>query len=151
MVSAGVELVGYPLFFTFMSQSLSSAVQDCLHTATAKALATMGPAGINVVPVSMIKVTDHEIWLFDFFMEKTVENIKTTPNIALTAWTDMVGIQIKGEATYHSEGEIFDQGAAYVQAHNPDRVTKGVLIIAPTAVYDISPGGHFTKADLSLS
>jgi len=131
-----------------MSHTLSPAVQECLVTATAKALATTGPASLNVVPVSMINVTETEIWLFDFFMGKTVENIMNEPATALTAWTDMVGIQVKGHVTYHTRGDRFDEGVAFVQSQNPERVTKGVLIITPTHVYDISPGGHFNETEL---
>jgi len=131
-----------------MSHTLSPAVQECLVTAAAKALATTGPAGLNVIPVSMINVTETEIWLFDFFMGKTVENIIAEPTTALTAWTDMVGVQIKGSVTYHTRDDRFAEGVAFVQNQNPERVTKGVLILTPAHVYDISPGGHFEESDL---
>ncbi len=89
--------------------SISPNIASFLSSAEAKAMATNGPSGINVVPVSMIKVADEAIWLFDFFMDKTVKNIQTEPKVALTAWTGMTGVQIKGVITYITSGEDFEE------------------------------------------
>jgi predicted pyridoxine 5'-phosphate oxidase superfamily flavin-nucleotide-binding protein len=129
---------------------LSNTVTTTIKEAAAKALATNGPRGINVVPVSMVRVTDDAIWLFDFFMEKTVENIESDPEVALTACTDMTGVQIKATNAYYTEGPEFDEGVAWAKEDNPERVVKGVLVLSPTAVYDISPGGAYSDADLAL-
>ena len=120
--------------------SLSVKVSETLVTATAKALATTGEQGVNVIPVSMIKVNDDSIWLFDFFMKKTATNLATNTAVALAAWTNLVGIQVKASATYVTEGDDFDDAVTWVKTQNPDRVTKGLLILKPTAVSDISPG-----------
>lgn len=130
--------------------SLSTKIAKTLTDATAKALATTGEHGINVVPVSILKVNDDSIWLFDFFMDKTITNITTNTDVALTAWTDMIGVQIKAVATYHTEGAEFDAAVAWVKTQNPDRVTRGLLILKPTAVFDISPGGEYEDDDLML-
>jgi predicted pyridoxine 5'-phosphate oxidase superfamily flavin-nucleotide-binding protein len=130
--------------------SLSKPVTDILTTASAKALATTGPHGVNVVPVSMIKVNDDSIWLFDFFMDKTASNAISDSEVALTAWTDMVGVQVKANASYVTEGETFEAAAAWVVTQNPERVTKGLLVLKPTAVFDISPGSAFSAEELSV-
>ena len=127
---------------------LSEKIQEVLKTATAKALATTGPHSVNVVPVSMINVVDDEIWLFDFFMDKSVKNVREDSSVALTAWTDMVGIQVKAEASYLTEGTQFEEAVAWAKTQNPERVTKGLLLLKPTAVFDISPGGAFSSEDL---
>lgn len=128
----------------------SSTVRDVLTTANAKAFATNGIAGINVVPVSMIRVNDNTIWLFDFFMDKTVQNVDVKSPVALTAWTDMKGIQIKGDAQYITNGNEFTEAVTWVKEQNPARVVKGLIIINPTKIHDISPGGAFTERDLTI-
>lgn len=129
---------------------MQSKVKEALTHADAKALGTTGSHGVNVVPVSMIKINDDSIWLFDFFMDKTVENIITNHTVALTAWTGMTGVQIKADASYITEGEEFNAAVEWVRTQNPDRVTRGLLILKPTAIYDISPGGAFTAEDLVI-
>lgn len=128
----------------------SSTIRDVLTTANAKAFATNGIAGINVVPVSMIRVNDDTIWLFDFFMDKTVQNLHTNTQVALTAWTDMKGVQVKAGAQYCTEGDAFMEAVAWVKEQNPARFVKGLIILNPTKIHDISPGGAFTESDLTI-
>lgn len=129
---------------------ITPTVKTILETATAKALATTCPENINVVPVSMIRVNESDIWLFDFFMNKTVQNVRTSRICALTAWEGMQGIQIKGEITYLTEGDVFNESVAWVRTQNPDRTVKGLLVIQPTAIFDISPGGAFSADELGI-
>ncbi len=128
----------------------SSTIRDVLFTAAAKAFATYGNTGINVVPVSMIRVNDDTIWLFDFFMDKTVQNLDVKAPVALTAWTDMKGIQVKADAQYITGGDEFTEAVAWVKEQNPARVVKGLIILTPTKIHDISPGGAFLENDLSI-
>lgn len=128
----------------------SSTIRDVLSTAAAKAFATYGNTGINVVPVSMIRVNDDTIWLFDFFMDKTVQNLDVKAPVALTAWTDMKGIQVKADAQYITVGDEFTEAVAWVKGQNPARVVKGLIILTPTKIHDISPGGAFLENDLSI-
>lgn len=130
---------------------MQSKVIEALTQAAAKALATTGPHGVNVVPISMIKIDNDTIWLFDFFMNKTVANIKADPAVALTAWTSMTGVQIKALASYVTEGEDFEAAVKWVETQNPDRLTRGLLMLKPTAIYDISPGGVFMSKDLAIT
>lgn len=131
--------------------SLSNSVVQVIQTAEAKALATEGPAGLNVVPVSLVRPHADSIWLFDFFMKKTAENIRSTSNVSLTAWTGMVGVQLRATADYITEGEIFKEAVEWVRTQNPDRIVKGLIVLHPTEVFDVSPGGTFTTADLSVT
>ena len=128
----------------------TNILKSTLETAAAKALATNGPEGINVVPVSMIRVNENDIWLFDFFMDKTAKNAEAGEKAALTAWTDMVGVQIIAELQYVTSGSDFEEAVTWVKTQNASRVVKGLLILRPTKVYDISPGGAFTVEDLSF-
>lgn len=127
---------------------ITPTVKAILETAPAKALATICNADVNVVPVSMIRVNESSIWLFDFFMNKTAHNACATSTCALTAWENMTGVQIKGDVTYKTEGALFDEAVSWVKTQNPDRVVKGLLIIEPKAIFDISPGKTFTPKEL---
>ena len=129
---------------------ITSTVKDILETAPAKALATVCAEDINVVPVSMIRVNESSVWLFDFFMNKTAHNACTSSACALTAWEGMKGVQLKGTVTYITEGEMFDESVAWVKTQNPERVVKGLLVIEPTALFDISPGGAYSAAELGM-
>lgn len=130
---------------------ITQTVKNILETASAKALATVCPEDINVVPISMIRVNESSIWLFDFFMNKTAHNARTSSVCAITAWEDMKGIQIKGDVTYVTEGEMFDESVEWARTQNPDRVVKGLLVIQPKTIFDISPGGAYTEVELGTN
>lgn len=109
--------------------------------ANSMALATTGPAGLNVVPLSVWEVVGEEIHVYDFFMHKTAENLRAERLVALTCWRDFVGVQIKGTASYETAGEEYDAAAKTMKERFPDRTLKALVRITPVAVYDIAPGG----------
>lgn len=119
---------------------MNEHIIQSIGNAKSRAIATVGSDGVNVVPVSMAWVKDNEIWLFNFFMGKTIENIKQNPKVALSCWNGLEGIQVKGEVVYETEGDRFDSAVDWVATQNPDRVTKGLLIITPTDFFNISAG-----------
>jgi len=84
-------------------------------------------------------------------MDKTHENITSNPSVALACWSGMVGIQIKGDVKYITEGEYFDSLVSWVKSENPDRATKGVLIISPEEVFDVGPTKSLTEEDLNFN
>lgn len=112
--------------------------QFVLH-ADSKALATTGPHGLNVVPVSSVKIVDGKIWLVNYFMDKTVENIKADSHVSLVCWSGMSGYQIKGEVLYTEVGVDFEQAKEWIYGILPERTVKGLLIITPTQTFDIAP------------
>lgn len=117
---------------------LNEAMQEMLISADGKALATTGPHGINVVPVSVISVSTDEIVLYDFFMDKTVENLKVEPAVALSAWKGLEGVQVKATAAYVTEGEGYITAVEAMQQQFPERTLKGILLLTPVAVYDVA-------------
>ncbi len=121
---------------------MNKTVQQSLTDATQYALATTGASGLNVVPLSMLRVVDDTVWVFDFFMSKTAKNCKEHEAVALAAWKDFAGVQIHGTAQYITEGALFADAVAWVATENPDRVVRGLLVITPTKIYDISAGAH---------
>lgn len=121
---------------------LSNTITAALETAEAKALASTGTDGINVVPVSVITVTSSHIYLYDFFMNKTAANVQANPSVALSAWTGLAGVQVKATAEYVTEGELFSAEKAKMQEQFPERTLRGVLVLTPSQAYDISVGAE---------
>lgn len=115
-------------------------IQDFIISAESKALATCSNDNLNVVPVSSIKIVDGKIWLINYFMDKTLSNILNNKNTALVCWRKMMGYQIKGHALYVTEGQDFDEAVKWIQEILPDRVVKGLIVITPNEVFDVSPG-----------
>lgn len=118
---------------------LPQQVIDVLLNADGKALATRSDQGVNVVPVSMVKMKEDAIWLFNCFMGKTVENISKEPHTSLACWKGKDGYQIRASATYLTEGDAFEEARRFVAETAPNRVVKGLLILEPLEVYDVSP------------
>jgi len=121
--------------------TFSDTIKSFLLNASAKALATYGPKGLNVVPVSVIQVHGYQIWLFDFFMHKTVANIQANSQVSLAFWSGLQGYQIKGRANYQTAGADFEQAKQYVAKHYPERILKGLLVLSVDEVWDVSVGG----------
>lgn len=114
-------------------------IEKFVLNSTAKALATSGKNGLNVIPVSSLKVVDDEIWLINYFMDKTLENIKENNKVALVCWSKMFGYQIKGDVEYFENGEKFDQAVIWIKEILPDRIVKGLIVLHPKEIFDIAP------------
>ncbi len=119
---------------------LTPKVTNCLLTAEAKALATTGPQGLNVVPISTIKVENGKIILVDYFFNKTRDNLKTNKPVSITAWSGLSGYQIKTECHYQTEGELFEETTKWIAELHPNRIVYGVVELTPLEVYDIGIG-----------
>lgn len=117
---------------------LPENIVQCIQTASAKALATCVGESANVVPVSKIKVIDNKIWLVNYFMGKTIENIRQNPSVSLACWKGLEGYQIKGEVEYLTEGEIFSAVVAEAAIEYPDRTVQGVLVLTAQELFDVS-------------
>ncbi len=118
---------------------LSPQVIEGILQADSKAFATNGKHGINVVPVSTIRIVDNKILLMNYFLGKTLDNIAENPQIALSCWKGLSGYQIKGTALYVVAGDIFKEAKEWVEKNVSNRTLKGLLVITPENVYDISP------------
>jgi uncharacterized pyridoxamine 5'-phosphate oxidase family protein len=130
--------------------NMQDYVKKFLMIADSKALATYANQDINVVPVSTVKVEGDEIWLVDYFMDKTVKNIIQNENVSFVAWKDLFGYQIKCKAKYENKGEKFDKTVEFVKQILPERVVKGVLVLSPKEIFDVSPTKN-TKEHFLLS
>lgn len=117
---------------------LTEQIITILENADGKALGTLSDDGVHVVPVSTVKLHNDQILLVNYFMNKTLENIKNNPKVSLAFWKGLVGYQVKALTEYVIEGDVFDYVREYVADILPDRVVKGVLILAPQEVYDVT-------------
>lgn len=119
--------------------TINDSVKYIILNATSKALATYGSAGINVVPVSSVQVVDNAIWLIDYFMEKTSQQIQENPNVSLACRKDMLWYQIKAQAKYIQTGTNYEKARDRAISMHPDRIVKWLIVLQPDMIYDISP------------
>ncbi len=117
---------------------LSQESISILLNAEAKALATVYKNDINVVPISSVKVVGNEIWLINYFFEKTLSNIKQNPNVAFTFWKGLIGYQIKAQTKYLTEGTKFEKAKEWISKTHPNRIVKGLLVLNTVDLFNIS-------------
>lgn len=110
------------------------------------ALATATKKGVpNVVPISGKKIIDDEtILISDQFLNKTLNNMKDNPEVAITIWENLEGYQFKGTATIETSGQRFEETAKWIEdlgkQLNIPLKSKGAVIIAISEIYNVSPG-----------
>jgi uncharacterized protein len=110
-----------------------------LLNAEAKALATKGSDGrVNVVPVSTLKLAGDEIVLVNYFFGQTLENIQINPEVALAYWKGLEGYQIQAVARHETMGPLFEEVVAWIKEILPERVVKGIVVLTPQSVRDVS-------------
>lgn len=119
--------------------------QDMINNAYAAAFSTCAEGVPNVVPVSMKQVVDDEtVMVSDQYMNKTLANIRANPYVALSAWDEQGGFQVKGSVVYEDEGPRYEQVAAQVRqilsSMGYDFTSKGVCFIHVEEVYSVTPG-----------
>ena len=119
---------------------MNKSIEERITGASSVAVATNGPHGIKVVPLSVWRIIGEEIFLYDFFMRKTVENIKSDSEVAITFSREFVGVQVKAEAVYETEGPAYEMAVTDMKKQFPDRTLKGVIRLKPKEVYDVAPG-----------
>lgn len=125
--------------FRAKHKTMEKHIEEFILSAEAKALATYSNDNLNVVPVSSIKIIEGKIWLINYFMDKTLSNILENRSVALVCWRKMMGYQIKGVVSYVTSGQDFDEAVKWIKSVLPDRVVKGLIIITPNEIHDISP------------
>ncbi len=118
---------------------IPNACEAMVLQADGKALATLSVDNeVNVVPVSSVRIIDGKIVLVNYFFGKTLENIEQNPAVSLACWKGLEGYQIKALAGYETEGKMFEEIKAWINEILPERLVKGVLVLTPMAVFDVS-------------
>lgn len=108
-------------------------------------LATCADGEPNVVPVAFKEVTpDGKLAVGDAFLATTLANVKANGGrIAVSAYNakTLEGYQIKGTATYTTEGTTFDDLKKLAAGmFNGAIKLKGALVITPEKVIVTTPG-----------
>lgn len=130
-------------------RTFSPELRSFIEGASCKALATQGQFGLNVVPVSVVSVSEHELHCYDFFMQKTAAHAKAGGPVAFTAWDGFAGVQVKGEVRYHNEDAVFADAQAAMHERFPERILRGVLVISVTEILNVSVGDERVAAMLT--
>ncbi len=97
----------------------------------------------NVVPIGIVELaSDDTIWITDNFMNKSLENLKANPKIALFIWGPEIKgcFQIKGHATIKTSGREYDEMKAKINKKNPALPARSLLIVKITDVFECKPG-----------
>jgi Predicted flavin-nucleotide-binding protein structurally related to pyridoxine 5''-phosphate oxidase len=97
----------------------------------------------NVVPIGVVElVSDDTIWITDNFMNKSLENLKANPKIALYVWGPEIKgcFQIKGNVTVKTSGKDFEEMKAKLNKKNPALPARSLVIVKITDVFECKPG-----------
>lgn len=105
-----------------------------------------GLPNINIVFWKKILNND-TILLIDNFMNMTKKNLLQNNKVCLSFYDSVTeeGYKLKGIATYHFNGEVFDEGKKFIQLKNPKRIPKGVIEIKINEIYILTPGPNAGK------
>lgn len=118
---------------------LTNEILEIINSADSRALATVGEDGPNVVPLSMVITDEDSIVICDCFMGKTAKNLISDSRAAIAFWKGFVGVQVKGQIAYETAGENFELYTKWLKEKHPDRMLRGVLVMAVEKVYDLAP------------
>ncbi len=97
----------------------------------------------NVIPIGIVElISDDTIWITDNFMNKTLDNLKANPKIALYVWGPEIKgcFQIKGHVTIKTSGKEYDEMKAKINKKNPALPARSLLIVKITEVFECKPG-----------
>ena len=98
----------------------------------------------NVIPVGFKDITeDGKLVVGDVFLETTLKNIQANGKIAISVCDakTMESYQIKGTATYITEGPVVDTFKKMAEALFKGAMTaKGALVITPERIIVATPG-----------
>ncbi|MBL7147379.1 MAG: pyridoxamine 5'-phosphate oxidase family protein [Nanoarchaeota archaeon] len=81
----------------------------------------------HAIAVEVNKIKDGKVVITNNYMKKTVENIKTNPNVCLVFWKGEKGWRIEGKSEYYNYGKWLE----FVKSlkENKGHPIKGALLI----------------------
>jgi predicted pyridoxine 5'-phosphate oxidase superfamily flavin-nucleotide-binding protein len=122
--------------------TLTQEIEASLLAAKTAFLATSSKDGIpNVVPIAAFTVLDDgSLLISDQYFNKTLQNMRENPQIALSWWGEKGGFQIKGTVTLHADDEVFAQNVAWMKERWLKFVPKSAVLVTITDVYIVKPG-----------
>ena len=123
---------------------IPNQVKELFEKRPLVSLGTANKEGIpNVVAIFWKKIIDDEtILLIDNFMKMSKDNILENNKICVSFWDPDTeeAYKIKGTATYHTEGPVYEEGKKFIQSKKPGRIPKGVVEIKVSEIFTIKPG-----------
>lgn len=123
---------------------LTAEIQDAINRAEQLPFATATPEGIpNVVPVKYVWVAAPDtLWIADNYFDKTLANLRANSQAALYAWsTDpKLCVQIKGDATLHTEGADYEAMRGRARAEKPDIPARSLVKLRVREIFQCLPG-----------
>lgn len=126
---------------------VTEEIKESLKGTKTAYLATASKNGVpNVVPIGAFKFLDDEtVLISDQYFNKTLQNLKANPKIALSWWGEKAGYQIKADITIHTGDEIFKQDVEWVHGMKPTLNPKSAIVCKVTDVYSVKPGSDAGK------
>ncbi len=120
---------------------ITKEIKEFFEQVPIMALATADENSMpNVSAIASKKILDEStILTIDTFHNKTLQNIKQNGQVSIAMWKDAVGYQIKGIATYHTEGDFFEMGKKWILKIKPQKIVKGVIEIKVTDIFYLTP------------
>jgi predicted pyridoxine 5'-phosphate oxidase superfamily flavin-nucleotide-binding protein len=101
-------------------------------------VATVCPDGTpNLSPKGTTAVWDDDHLVFaDIHSPGTVANLRANPSIEINVVDQLVrkGYRLKGTATVHTEGALFERGVAFYEARGTERARERIRSIVIVAV-----------------
>jgi predicted pyridoxine 5'-phosphate oxidase superfamily flavin-nucleotide-binding protein len=101
-------------------------------------VATVCPDGTpNLSPKGTIAVWDDDHLVFaDIHSPGTVANLRAHPGIEINVVDQLVrkGYRLKGRATVHTDGDVFERGVAFYEARGTERARERIRSIVIVTV-----------------
>ena len=99
---------------------MSNEIQDMINENLVHLATTTSDGVPNVVPVGGIRaISDSELLIVDVLFDKTKKNLIENPHVAIAVEVlgkgAPRGYQLKGRATIHTSGELFDSAETMVE------------------------------------
>jgi len=102
---------------------ITNEMKQIAERAPVWAVSTISKEGIpNVVPIGLGKIiSDNQVLFMALFMDKTLKNLQSNPNMAVSVWDvmGMGGYQFKGKAKIETSGPFFEQGLKMMEEKLP--------------------------------
>ncbi len=112
-------------------------------------MATASKGGVpNVAPMASIQlVGDDTVWIMDNYMQKTLENLKENPVVALSFYDpdSKRCFQVKGSTEIRTSGPEYEKFRAQVKAKSDKYPAKSLIVIKITDVFECTPGKEAGK------
>lgn len=120
---------------------LTEEIEASLNGAKTAFLATSSRDGTpNVVPIAAYTVLeDGRLLISDQYFNKTLQNMRENPRIALTWWGAKGGFQVKGTVTLHADDEVFARNVAWMRERWPAFTPKSAVLVTITDAYIVKP------------